>query len=456
MLCITVRFLQRRYHGVEYPPSPMRLFSALVAGGHTGRWRAAWADFQPAVEWLERQPAPAIRCAPAQRGKAFTRFVPSNDSDHLGSVTEVGAIRIGKRVQPWLATGDAMIVSYEWPDDPPREIRWRLEALVATVTHVGWGVDLAMASLAPSPREEQRELWTPHVTARSGTFLRVPVPGSFSRLEDEWQRRRRLTMMLTSDNELRIDAYRRVVYVQAGQPPKAVRSAAYRLVESNGRTSAWPITWQLDVAAWVRHAVGAAVSRNGADEGWVRGHIMGHGVVPLGARLAFLPLPSTGHGDGRIRRVLLAPLDSDDESGGELLAATHGLSGCPLEAERSGTVGYLGEEIGNADSVLPRYVREAREWVTVSPIILPEYGSVASGLRAALSHAGVDPNEVEDWAWSLSPMIPQAARSGDYHVANYMRRPRYHVWLRFRHLMTGPMVFGVGRYYGLGLMTGLK
>ena len=61
-LCLTVRFLQPYYHGrtdggePEWPPSPLRVFQALVAAA-AARWREAqFREYAvPSLRWLERQ-----------------------------------------------------------------------------------------------------------------------------------------------------------------------------------------------------------------------------------------------------------------------------------------------------------------------------------------------------------------------------------------------------------------
>ena len=61
-LCISVHFLGGEFHGrgdhgePEWPPSPLRLFQALVAAGA----RLDEGTGQEALQWLERQPAPSI------------------------------------------------------------------------------------------------------------------------------------------------------------------------------------------------------------------------------------------------------------------------------------------------------------------------------------------------------------------------------------------------------------
>jgi CRISPR-associated protein Csb2 len=65
----------------EWPPHPARLLSAMVA---------AWADSdapdageRAALQWLEDQDPPSIRCGPAQSRRVVTHFVPVNDATAL-------------------------------------------------------------------------------------------------------------------------------------------------------------------------------------------------------------------------------------------------------------------------------------------------------------------------------------------------------------------------------------
>ena len=74
-LCITVRFLQPFSHGrgdggePEWPPSPLRMFQALVAAS-AAYWnqRMALEYAVPALEWIAKQP-------PAHRGRIGGRRV---------------------------------------------------------------------------------------------------------------------------------------------------------------------------------------------------------------------------------------------------------------------------------------------------------------------------------------------------------------------------------------------
>src|ERR1039458_3115582 len=81
-LHLVVRFLTDRYHGSDWPPSPARLYQALVAGAKTGAPGKQWSvRHQAALEWFERLGPPEIFARPSLAGKQFTLFVPNNSLD---------------------------------------------------------------------------------------------------------------------------------------------------------------------------------------------------------------------------------------------------------------------------------------------------------------------------------------------------------------------------------------
>ena len=93
-LCLSVRFLDGAFHGradqgePEWPPSPLRLFQALVAAA-AARWneRRAISHASPALRWLESLPPPLI-VVPASVQAATTGYrlyVPDNVGDLVGS-----------------------------------------------------------------------------------------------------------------------------------------------------------------------------------------------------------------------------------------------------------------------------------------------------------------------------------------------------------------------------------
>ena len=104
-LVISVRFDDGRYHGrPDWPPSPARLFQALVAGAANGEMLAI--ANRSALAWLELLEAPVI-AAPAMRlGQGFTNYVPNNDRDtvefkkfknHRDYLAALGKIRFAQK-----------------------------------------------------------------------------------------------------------------------------------------------------------------------------------------------------------------------------------------------------------------------------------------------------------------------------------------------------------------------
>ncbi len=126
-LCISVTFRDPLFHGQgdeepEWPPSPMRLAQALMAGTRAGCRGRAWTqDRADALGLLARQP-PLIVGPPAQLATRCTYFVPNNDSD---TVFDRQDRLTSKEARPHrLVGGDT--VHYVWPIEPSEEDRARL------------------------------------------------------------------------------------------------------------------------------------------------------------------------------------------------------------------------------------------------------------------------------------------------------------------------------------------
>src|SRR4051794_14427129 len=85
--CISVRSLDSvpAFHGrrddgePEWPPSPLRLFQALVAASGLGRESRSAAPSRRALQWLEQQTPPHVVAPPARTGLAIRMAVPNND-----------------------------------------------------------------------------------------------------------------------------------------------------------------------------------------------------------------------------------------------------------------------------------------------------------------------------------------------------------------------------------------
>ena len=143
-LCITVRLLDDRYHGLlnrdgppEWPPSPFRLFQALVAG--TARHGKLDSEIGKSLVWLESLDPPLILAPRSKPGRIVLRFVPNNDGD-----TEPDRQKrlTGKTSRPTLML-DVPEVHYLWPiTEAVPQVQAAIEAS-HYLSCLGWGIDMA-------------------------------------------------------------------------------------------------------------------------------------------------------------------------------------------------------------------------------------------------------------------------------------------------------------------------
>ena len=85
-LLFSIRFLDDRYHGLtdngekaEWPPSPFRVFLALVAGNARGPKLSE--SIRSALRWLESLDPPDIIAPQAQQGRVSLTYVLNNTPD---------------------------------------------------------------------------------------------------------------------------------------------------------------------------------------------------------------------------------------------------------------------------------------------------------------------------------------------------------------------------------------
>src|SRR5262245_61132669 len=125
-LCITIRFHDGLFHGrrdggePEWPPSPLRVFQALVAAAAAQtNERNSLAKAAPMLRWLEEQTAPLIAAPSAQRGEKYRLYVPDNVGDLVarswrkGNPGSIADYRSEKDVQPVRLEGEDA-VHYLW------------------------------------------------------------------------------------------------------------------------------------------------------------------------------------------------------------------------------------------------------------------------------------------------------------------------------------------------------
>src|SRR5262249_38728087 len=113
------------------------------------------------------------------------------------------------------------------------------------------------------------------------------------------------------------------------------------------------------------------------------------------------------------------------------------------------------------DPRLRWYTSPSCVWSSVTPVILPGYDDCDAKktdrlLRATLHQAGFPPKLSDSAAleWRRVGFWAGLDLAGRYKVgAHHARLPRYHVRIAWPVPVPGPICFGAGRYYGMGLFA---
>jgi len=482
-LCISVTFLDAFFHGQgdggspEWPPSPMRLFQAMLAGSRMGARKLRWTEsdrnsLRDAFLWLERQSAPVIIAPAASVASAYTLFVPNNDSDAALDRQDrlttkfVRPQRLARSNEP-----DGLhTLHYLW--DIP-EVEWgssrRLAAVLAQESRhlmaLGWGIDQVMGRGAILKYEEAGKLigerWQPWDSDQSGgNSLRVPIAGSLDDLEAVYESFRGQLDGGTYNPPQLLKRFAPVRYVRSTESPHRPHA---RLELPEGIAFRQEATIQ--VAAMLRSLACREQNRNdfrnqfGEDtEIYLAGHLNGGKFTP--PRFSYLPLPTIGHehADGMIRRVLIV-----EPYGGDGLRARWAqrrLQGQALVDNDGNERGRLLELWRKSSgNLMKHYVGESQFWSTVTPVILPGYddGRLVKAEKLflqAVEQADLQTDGIADFTLRRAPFWPGSQHPRHYHRPRYLRHlPAWHVQLTFREPVSGPLAVGAGRHIGLGLMS---
>lgn len=512
-LRISATFLNAVYHGRtdsgregEWPPSPMRLFQALTAAafGSCAHHADDSEEFAVALGWLEnrsQEQPPEIVAATAVAGTPCTLFVPNNDLDIVARAwvrnkpppKEPAALKTAKVMRPHHLTEPAR-VHYRWHfvDATAAPEATVLCRLARRIVVLGWGIDLvacegrildsAGADTLPG------ESWRPRRSARghgAARDLRVPVTGSLSDLK------LRHTAFLASmsagvyTKPPALVVFNRVVYGRVEDDSLSRPFAAFVLrpvidpaiAEQDtpegaaerrkaDQFHAFRASNASKVAAMLRHRACAAAQRQG---GWTftessARYVAGHGegtnrrtTADQSPRFSYLALPSIGgpHADGMIRRVIVAePFGGDGE---HAAWAERTLAGLSLVDEDTGLPVATLERAQPSDArerkMLARFIGPSRDWITVTPIVLPGFDGrkmekAARLFSRACDQAGLPEGSVERFEF----IGPPSRGDGRFFVPNYLRGlPLRWAAVRFKHEVSGPIALGAGRHCGLGV-----
>lgn len=489
-LLFRVSFLDGRYHGdPEWPPSPARLFQALLAGvaGTPG----AAAAFE-ALGVLERSDPPWILAPLTTNGQRRVSYVPSNDADEaLGNSEKLARIRTEKSEQPRLFDADDEIV-YGWNiDTDDVEHARQLERSAKHLFQLGRGKDFAWARAEWCDAATAARLIAEHsgVVHRPSTgagaqesTLFCPTAGTLESLIARHE-------ALANRTSYEAVSSRKTVTVLDLAPSALLRTVSYtpstarwlfdlRHEDDHARFETWSGHATAQLVTALRDAAAQRLREASADyEPAIELALIGtrtNKQPPGERRVRIVPLPSIGHryADRAIRRVVVEVPSSAALSADDVRWA------CSNQVLTSPAGSRVRVVPASDDTMLRHYVDEstiARTWRTVTPVIVPGTGATRrksagseartgadesarrataeEGIRRAIRHSIVDATlvgvEVQRQAFE-----PKGLRI-DRAVADtrFAASDAWHARLTFRRPPGGPLLLGNGRFLGLGLFA---
>lgn len=493
-LVVHINFHDARYHGVpDWPPSPGRLFQALVAGAAT---HGGLADEDcAALEWLELLPAPIIAAPVARQTRGFLNYLPNNDLDSKGGdPSRVSEIRAAKLIKPRLLDSQVPI-RYFWDfEDAPAADRCaaRVCSVAERLYQLGRGVDMAWAwgdvLDGTHAREQLRDhRGTVHYPGSSGSdaTLACPEAGSLKSLVERYHAHCRRFADVVGDKKIR------QVFVQ---PPKPhFRQIGYdnppttRLYNLGGAMAPWPLVKSCELVKRVRDAAAKRlIDACPQMKDQIERVLIGRGTTDLDGtdRVRIIPMPSIGslHADRAIRRVLVrippgCPIRSED--------IDWAVSGSVSGMDRNSGEALLYLVPANDHKMLRHYGlargEDGQRWRTVTPAVLPEnqvvrgmgsrggrnqrksgsdrmsdIGNAASNVLQALRHAKIRAR-ANGVRVQREPFDAKGARAEAFCAGTRFPRERlWHVEVSFAERVPGPVIIGDGRYAGLGLMAPVR
>lgn len=495
-LTIFVRLHEGWYHGAgDSPPSPARLFQALVAAA--GMHGPIGKDERCALKWLECLNPPIIAAPNWTKGQRVTHYVPRNNLDAKGGdLRRIGRIRDGKIAHPFLFDSNHPFI-FAWElDDPSSDELHHADVvgiLASRLYQFGRGVDLAWAwsehvpwpelcrTLAEYPGTVHRP--TPGQDSE-GMSLRCPKKGSLLSLIRRHDANRERFRYQKVDNSVHVTVTLRpdadFVFIPYDRSPKHLLFEL-RDVGPSAPFAPWPLEKTVKLVESLRTGAETRLKRLGIADFTVDRHLVGRRIdgttaIPTDSRIRIIPLPSIGHrhADQVIRRVAVEVPPACPLSFGDIrksfssLEISHSKGNAPISVA---TAPENGQDMLDIHYGLRgKHLR----WRSVTPVALPSFGTrpvrrtnsspgsatqkwakerrAARAVRDALRHAQVGAKSVlirtQREPFDINGERAELFAAGTRFPKHQLR----HVEIEFESPVNGPLVIGNGRFLGLGLM----
>ncbi len=485
-----------RYYGMDdWPPSPARLFQALVAGaGLSG----PLADSEiEALKWLENCVPPVIACPRMVKGESYSNYVPNNDLDaKQGDPRLIVDIKTSKLIRPFIFDASVPFL-YAWIFDKNKSdlVHARIiQKLADKLYQFGRGVDLAWAWSELLSKEEfdTQTLYYPGSVYRpfnggGSLTLKSPCTGSIESLNKRYAANSKRFDTIISGHSLS-QSYRK-------QPKAKFNSIAYnsppsyqvyelRKSSEESKFAIWPLEQVTRLVVTLRDKAVQKLKKalienqNEIESYFVGRKANGADASPTENRVRIIPLPSIGfhHADRGIRRIIIevssgCPICSKDVfwafSGIQLKVEE---AECMVDIVRSENKS-MNEHYGIDQD------KGYQVWRSVTPVALPDAvidsdfvldnvknnskrikdevqraAAVIQALRYAHIRANANLIRVQREPFESNGQRVEPFAEG----TRFSKQRLWHVEISFTEPIKGPLLIGDGRFLGLGLMAPKK
>ena len=496
----------------DWPPSPARLFQALVAGAARGEKLPD--EVAEALKWLEALGPPGIVSPSSHVGHGFNNFVPNNDRDVVEAKRLRGSFkseadyqkaiakqRTAKNIRPRLFDPDVPFF-YAWTFEDGADAERHAHTICQIADELyqlGRGVDMAWAAgeiIADAAEVEARfrahggVRWSPNERGDGETLL-CPHPGSLASLTERFNKARGRFKRIGQGKKASL------LFAQAPKPnfrPVPYNSPSTFLPFEIRKGGAFePLSFDRIVA--LTETIRDLAAKRLKESIWRREDpkreifiekiFVGRDAVEAdkARRIRITPLPSIGHAqvERSIRRVLVTVPPDCPIAAGDVAWAFSGLA---IGSDKE--TGEIIELVPAGDrTMLQHYGVEdsarARLWRTVTPAALPERAArrridphrmceeakggaerarenaaAESAVRQALRHAGIE-TPAQAIRVQREPFEGKGRRAEAFaKETRFVKERLWHAEVAFARTIRGPLLIGDGRYLGLGLMAPVR
>lgn len=470
-----------RFHGMdheadEWPPSPARVFQALVAAA--GRGRSIPKPDREALHWLEALAPPVIGAPHMVCGQRVDVFVPNNDLDAKdGDPDRVSEIRVAKGFSPKLFD-ETVPFLYSWQID-----RSSFAQDVVRIAHrlyqLGRGIDQAWALPTIDDEASHRRRLGQYrgivYEPTPGTGASTPARGSLASLE---------ARHAASERRFAGPAHAQ----QFSQAPKPrfgqvcytgrVERFVFDVLREDGSFAVTP----LDRAPWlislVRRLASERLVAEMPEDRRAVVDSLGGATDPRSVRILALPSIGHEHADRGLRRIVVdvPPHEIPAE------AIRWAFSGLELYEPETGVVLGMSLVPSTDETMLEHFGFGAahRRWRTVIATDLSdrakrrriEPGRIREEAKPGHERVGEENRAVEGVSEALrqlgvwtpierirvqrEPLARKGTRAESFATPEHVKEQLWHVDVTFADPVRGPLVVGAGRAVGLGLMAPVR